>query len=339
MPTLFVNNFTKVEGANSATLTASNITSNSVTLTATGLTVGATYRINIFNNSNVLKSHWDLNSVINSTIITTSPSIPPLLPDTYIAKLSDGVSYVAVSSPFTILETNNLPQITSFSPTSGKWNDTVTINGTNFTGSTLVYFGEIVSSIPSTINNTVITVKVPRAAVTGYLYIIKPGFEDTRSATDFIVNTSVITPTCSDGIRNQNETGIDTGGVCGGAVNKPLAEGGGITFSGIVPVCNTGDIDPETNNYVNACDFNMLMTLINKVITFLLITLATPLFALIIIYVAWLYLSAGGSSENVTKAKKILKNALIGYVIALAAWLIVKTILISLGFTGPMFLG
>lgn len=110
-----------------------------------------------------------------------------------------------------------------------------------------------------------------------------------------------------------------------------------VKFNGLVPVCNT--ITNNQGGFDDPCDFNMLMAIINTVINFLLITLATPLFALILIYVGWLYLSAGGSSENVTKAKKILKNALIGYVIALAAWLIVKTILTTLGFTGPMFLG
>lgn len=109
-----------------------------------------------------------------------------------------------------------------------------------------------------------------------------------------------------------------------------------IIFSSPVMVLGAGLV-PDCNVVVDGvmtkpCDFNSLMTLINTVINFLLITLATPLFALILIYVGWLYLSAGGSSENVTKAKKILKNALIGYVIALAAWLIVKTILVTLGF-------
>lgn len=104
----------------------------------------------------------------------------------------------------------------------------------------------------------------------------------------------------------------------------------------LVPVCNTQVKTDGT--FADPCDFDMVMTLINNVITFLLFTLATPLFALILIYVGWLYLSDQGNSENITKAKKILKNALIGYIIALAAWLIVKTILLSLGFNGPMFL-
>lgn len=109
-----------------------------------------------------------------------------------------------------------------------------------------------------------------------------------------------------------------------------------IIFTPPIMVLGAGLV-PDCNIIVNGvmtkpCNFDTLMTLINNVINFLLITLATPLFALILIYVGWLYLSSGGSSENVTKAKKILKNAFIGYVIALAAWLIVKVILTTLGF-------
>ena len=124
--------------------------------------------------------------------------------------------------------------------------------------------------------------------------------------------------------------------------------------AGLVPDCNTGEmitvpshtevIDgktvtiPENYQYKNPCNFNALMELVNTVINFILVKLATPLFALILVYVGWLYLSDMGSATNVTKSKTILKNAFIGFVIALAAWLIVKTILLSLGFTGPMFL-
>ncbi|HLP86659.1 MAG TPA: hypothetical protein VK153_02175 [Candidatus Paceibacterota bacterium] len=104
----------------------------------------------------------------------------------------------------------------------------------------------------------------------------------------------------------------------------------------LVPECNT--IVNNSGGFDDPCDFNMVMTIINNIISFILITLATPIFALIIIYAGWLYLSSGGSSENVSKAKHIFKNALIGYVIALAAWLIVKSILAALGFTGDSFL-
>ena len=111
-----------------------------------------------------------------------------------------------------------------------------------------------------------------------------------------------------------------------------------VSFSGLVPVCNT-TLDPVTHGYKDPCDFNMIMALVNKVINFLLFVIATPLFALILVYVGWLYISSMGNPENITKTKTILKNALLGFVIALAAWLIIKTILLSLGFTGDSYLG
>ena len=88
----------------------------------------------------------------------------------------------------------------------------------------------------------------------------------------------------------------------------PFVLGFAIIFS--VPLISFGaKLVPECNIIVNGvmtepCDFNYLMTLINNIISFILITLATPIFALIIIYAGWLYLSSGGSSENVSKAIK-----------------------------------
>lgn len=106
----------------------------------------------------------------------------------------------------------------------------------------------------------------------------------------------------------------------------------------LVPDCNSGEINVATGNFKNACDFNTLITLVNNVINFILFYLATPLFALITLYVGWLYLSDMGSAKNVEKSKSIFKNVLFGYVIALAAWLIVHTIIGALGFKGDSFL-
>ena len=102
------------------------------------------------------------------------------------------------------------------------------------------------------------------------------------------------------------------------------------TKTGLVPVCNT-IIDKINGGFTNPCDFNYFMILLNSIINFLLFVIATPLAAMIICYAGWLYLSSGGNSSDVTRAKKILMNVVIGYVIGLAAWLIVKTIITSLG--------
>ncbi|MFA6999753.1 MAG: IPT/TIG domain-containing protein [Candidatus Paceibacterota bacterium] len=100
--------------------------------------------------------------------------------------------------------------------------------------------------------------------------------------------------------------------------------------SKIVPTCNTGEIDKVTGQYKNPCDFNYFMLLINNVIKFLLFTIATPLVALIIMYTAYLFLTAGGSAGQTEKAKHILFNVVIGYIVALAAWLVVNTIMTTL---------
>ncbi len=107
------------------------------------------------------------------------------------------------------------------------------------------------------------------------------------------------------------------------------------TFAaGLVPDCG------QVVNGVMAkpCNFGSLMTLANTVINFLLFVIAAPLMALILVYAGWLYISDAGSEKNITKAKDAMKKGLIGFVLALAAWLIIHTIMISLGFNGTMYL-
>jgi hypothetical protein len=330
--------FTNITSASLESISVSNITQTTAVLNLSGLQNNIFYDISVKRNNGTvdyLQTHMTGNGSLE--IVASG-----LFPNTvYTAYLLNNETNIPITHKlFNTISVVLPPKITSFSPSSGKWNDIVTITGENFTGANQVFFGEFANAIPQTVNDTSITVLVPRTAVTQRIYVRVPGYEDATSSTDFVVTTTN-TPgsgTCTDGIMNQDETGIDTGGVCTTAGGGTGPGGGATNKPGLVPECNTGAIDPVTKNYVNACGFDMVMTIINNVITFLLVTLATPLFALIIIYAGWLYLSDMGSSENITHAKKILKNAVIGYVIALAAWLIVKTILTSLGFEGEMYL-
>ena len=107
--------------------------------------------------------------------------------------------------------------------------------------------------------------------------------------------------------------------------------------AGLVPSCNT-KVDTVNGGFTDPCNFDRLIDLVNNVINFILIDLVTPIFALIMVYVGYLYLSDMGSAENKGKAKKILIKSVAGFVIALAAWLVIKTILTTLGFIGPMLL-
>jgi hypothetical protein len=96
--------------------------------------------------------------------------------------------------------------------------------------------------------------------------------------------------------------------------------------AGLIPDCGK-----VINGKMVTCGFNDFMKLINNIINFLLFYIASPLAAVAIAYAGFLYLSSGGSSDNISKAKKILGNVFFGYIIALAAWLIVNTIFASLG--------
>lgn len=89
----------------------------------------------------------------------------------------------------------------------------------------------------------------------------------------------------------------------------------------------------------NPCNFDSAMQLTNNVIDFLLKYLATPLAAIALCYAGAILIFSGGSGEKKTKAKRIILNVIIGYIIALAAWLIIHTILYdALGFKGETYL-
>ncbi len=79
-----------------------------------------------------------------------------------------------------------------------------------------------------------------------------------------------------------------------------------------------------------ACDFNMLLITINKVINFALTLIATPIMLYMLFKTAWEFFTAGGSTDQIKRAKQRLLAIVIGYVIALTAWLVIKTIIILL---------
>lgn len=82
------------------------------------------------------------------------------------------------------------------------------------------------------------------------------------------------------------------------------------------------------------CGFNDFMTLINDGISFILRTMVLPIAAIMFAYAGFLMVTSGGSTEARGKAKNIFSNTVLGLVIAVAAWLIVKSILSILGFDG-----
>jgi len=72
------------------------------------------------------------------------------------------------------VSTGGAPTITSFSPTSGTNGDTVTITGTNLSGTTDVLFNGDSASSLSGITSTSVTATVSPAATTGILTVVTP---------------------------------------------------------------------------------------------------------------------------------------------------------------------
>ncbi len=80
------------------------------------------------------------------------------------------------------------------------------------------------------------------------------------------------------------------------------------------------------------CDFQKFMDLIGKVFKWL-VWISVPL-ATLGIGIGGLHLIFGGASEGErARGKTIIWDSIIGFVIVVAAWLIVRTILVGLGVT------
>lgn len=74
------------------------------------------------------------------------------------------------------------------------------------------------------------------------------------------------------------------------------------------------------------CDFAAFVGMLNGIINWI-IGLAGLIFTISAIYGGFLYITSGINPGNKEKAKSILWNTLIGFVIILTSWLIIYTIL------------
>jgi hypothetical protein len=122
------------------------------------------------------------------------------------------------------------------------------------------------------------------------------------------------------------------------SVYYPSHRSDGSEYHGLLPICNEGTVNETTGDYDNPCGIDALMAMINKLIDFFILKLATPLFVIILIFTGSLYLSSSAKPDNKKKAKGIMGNLIKGFALVLTSWIIVKTILNVLGYKGPMFL-
>lgn len=106
----------------------------------------------------------------------------------------------------------------------------------------------------------------------------------------------------------------------------------------VVPVIslaqNTGLVPCNNSVGGTPCDFNALMAMVNKVINFILKDMAIPIAAIMFFYAGFELVTSGGSTEKRGIAKKVFTNTVIGLILAVAAFLIVKLILTVSGYSG-----
>ncbi|NTW48040.1 MAG: hypothetical protein HGA48_03865 [Candidatus Yonathbacteria bacterium] len=94
-----------------------------------------------------------------------------------------------------------------------------------------------------------------------------------------------------------------------------------LAAGGVIP-CDGGDSDK--------CDFTQLVSLVQNILNFFLVTapiVAAALFA----YGGFLYFTAAGDQGKIKQAHKVFGSAVFGLVLVLAAWLVIYTVMSGLG--------
>lgn len=83
----------------------------------------------------------------------------------------------------------------------------------------------------------------------------------------------------------------------------------------------------------DGCTINSVMQLFNNLQTFFFETLLLPIFVVMVMYLGYSYLTAGGNASQHAKAVSMARHMVLGLLLILCAWVIVRTILSILGFT------
>jgi hypothetical protein len=113
---------------------------------------------------------------------------------------------------------------------------------------------------------------------------------------------------------------------------------------------NGNNPNPNPNNNLNPsttysgliacggpdCDFNAFVDTINRVVDFLIVFIMFPLVAIVVAWAGFQLITSGGSSSAKEHAKSSIKHILTGLIVALLSWCIIKLVLITLGYHGPL---
>lgn len=77
----------------------------------------------------------------------------------------------------------------------------------------------------------------------------------------------------------------------------------------------------------NNCGFDDLLMTINNLIVFLITVLFIPIVVIMIMYAGFSYLMAQGDPKKLVSLKSMAKHIILGMLLVLCAWLVVKVLL------------
>ncbi len=147
-------------------------------------------------------------------------------------------------------------------------------------------------------------------------------------------------PNGDNGTGTNTGSGTNTNTGSGGNTNTQNTGGGvvlndtqqDIVDNGLVPT----DCGYNIRTLANAdgtgriCGFNDAIRLVQRVIEYIFV-LILPIAAIVFAYAGFLFMTSGGNPSRRDAAKKAMINVVLGIVIVMAAWLVVKTVLVALG--------
>jgi hypothetical protein len=138
--------------------------------------------------------------------------------------------------------------------------------------------------------------------------------------------------TCNDGIDNDGDERADYRGVTIGTTTLPKD-----------PSCITKDSNEEPEETgtglvpcYNKCDLNDVFRLLNNIISFLIKVILFPVIIFMFIYTGFKYITAMGNPTKTAKLKSLIFHVIGGLIIILCAWLLVRTIMLVLGYTDSL---
>ncbi|MFA6523913.1 MAG: fibronectin type III domain-containing protein [Candidatus Paceibacterota bacterium] len=309
-----------------STLTTSDLTATSVTLNATGLTPNQIYKFKINGASGLIEQQFTADSTGTGKVSFGSPNFHLEVYSDFIASVNEYNPNTGISS--NAIATLNFKTLGVNLIVSDITKNSVTLNATGLTPSRLHKF-EIVGASGSPTQE--VTADVDSKAkvtfnnlVSGHSYAARVYLVGSETIARgyfevyFTTLASDITPIPNSNPNpdpNQNSSSDIT------LSSGNTSSGGG---SNLIPCGTTAN--------PTACGFNDLMKLINNVVNFILFDMVVPIAAIMFAYAGILLIFSGGDTSKRSKAKSIFINVAIGFIIAIAAWLIVEFILNLLGY-------